>query len=188
MMRSPLEVPDEEDTGPCVLVADDDPDMLREVTRALRGSGCVVVGVASADLLLDYLGRCVNFGGRFLVPDVIVSDIRMPGYSGLELLQALHEAHYDTPVILMTAFGDPRTHEEARLLGAVATFDKPFDADDLTTAIMWAWSPTGVTATKQRRRRRHSTLTYDEGLRARDSEEQHISHQDPEPESEPDAD
>ncbi|MFC1610044.1 response regulator [Myxococcota bacterium] len=130
--------PEPEPAARCVLVADDDPDMREEVARALRDNGIAVIAVDSGDQLVDYLGRCATFGGRFLVPDVVVSDIRMPGYSGLEVLKAFREAHWNTPIILMTAFGDHETHEEARQLGAVATFDKPFDSDDLLTAILWA--------------------------------------------------
>lgn len=176
-----------EETGPCVLVADDDPDMLEEVTRTLRGGGCRVIPVASGDLLIDYLGRCASFGGRFLVPDVIVSDIRMAGYSGFDLLNALREAQCDTPIILMTAFGDQRTHEQAKRLGAVTTFDKPFDAGALLTAILWAWCPTGASA--GRRRRHQSNLPYGEGLRARDADPEYRDYRDAAgDDSEPDGD
>jgi len=126
----------------CVLVADDDPDMCEEVARALRDHNIAVITVASGEQLIDYVGRCATFGGRFLVPDVVVSDIRMPGYSGLDVLEAFRQARWATPVILMTAFGDPTIHDEAKRLGAVATFNKPFDADDLLTAILWACSLT----------------------------------------------
>jgi CheY-like chemotaxis protein len=161
-----------EPAAPCVLVVDDDPDMLEEVTRGLRCAGCAVIAVDSGDQLIDYLGRCAAFGGRFLVPDVIVSDIRMPGYSGFDLLEALHHAQCHTPVILMTAFGDEETHERAKRLGAVATFDKPFDADDMSTAVFWAWdtrAASSIASAPQSPRRRYgSRLRYGEGLRDRD--------------------
>jgi CheY-like chemotaxis protein len=105
---------------------------------------------------------------------VIVSDIRLPGYSGFDLLEALHDAQCDTPVILMTAFGDQETHDKARRLGAVAIFDKPFDADDLSTAVLWAFDPRpaySLPGTQTWPRRRHqSRLGYGEGLRDRDRE------------------
>ena len=91
-----------------------------------------------------------------------------------DLLEALHHAQCDIPIILMTAFGDRETHEKARRLGAVATFDKPFDADDMSTAVMWAWDSRAafsLAGAPARPRRRHrSRLGYGEGLRDRDRE------------------
>jgi CheY-like chemotaxis protein len=69
------------------------------------------------------------------LPDVIVSDVRMPGQTGLEVLASLRRADATIPVILITAFGDPELHAEARRLGVAAIFDKPFDIDDLKQAI-----------------------------------------------------
>jgi DNA-binding NtrC family response regulator len=67
--------------------------------------------------------------------DAIVSDIRMPGTSGLAILEGLNECQSAMPVILITAFGDRDTHERARQLGVVAVFDKPFDMADLLAAL-----------------------------------------------------
>ena len=59
--------------------------------------------------------------------DVIVSDIRMPGVSGLSVLAGLREIEGIPPIILITAFGDEETHAEADRLGAAAVLDKPFE-------------------------------------------------------------
>ena len=67
--------------------------------------------------------------------DVIVSDERMPGVLGSEVLAGLREAQWPTPFILITGFGDEKTHQEAFRLGASAVFDKPFDLDDLRQTI-----------------------------------------------------
>jgi DNA-binding response OmpR family regulator len=69
-------------------------------------------------------------------PDAIIMDVRMPGYSGIHILAALRAAQWSTPVILITAFGDARVHEEGARLGAAVVFDKPFDIDDLRTALL----------------------------------------------------
>ena len=58
----------------------------------------------------------------------------MPICSGLQILSALRDAHWRTPVILMTAFGDEATCKQAESLSAML-FDKPFDLDDLRTAV-----------------------------------------------------
>ena len=120
---------------PYVLVADDDPDMREEVTRTLCDGGYEVMAMDSGDVLVEYLGKCVVYGGAFRLPDLVISDLRMPGFSGIEVLKAMREMAWNIPFILMTAFGDQELHEEARRLGAFAAFDKPFDADDLLTAV-----------------------------------------------------
>jgi len=115
-----------------VLVAEDDDDMRRLVVRALREEGFDVVDVRSGWELLDYVGLQIELHGRGgPPPDLIVSDVRMDGVTGLEVLAGLREASWSTPVILITAFGDAELHAEARRLGALAVFDKPFDLRDL---------------------------------------------------------
>jgi DNA-binding NtrC family response regulator len=65
--------------------------------------------------------------------DLVISDIRMPGASGLDVLATLHSANQPVPVVLMTAFGDRQTHEQALKMGAAALIDKPFELDELLT-------------------------------------------------------
>jgi two-component system response regulator (stage 0 sporulation protein F) len=60
----------------------------------------------------------------------------MPGLTGLEILAALRQAHWPTAVVLMTAYADRETREEASRLGANALFTKPFDVDDLVAAVV----------------------------------------------------
>jgi DNA-binding NtrC family response regulator len=68
--------------------------------------------------------------------DLVISDERMPGMAGLEVLDALRRAGWPTPFILITGFGDQATHASARRLGASAVFDKPFDLDDLRKTVL----------------------------------------------------
>ena len=67
--------------------------------------------------------------------DLVISDIRMPICTGLQILEALRKAQWTVPVILMTAFGDEATRKTAADLGAVI-FDKPFSLGDLRTAVL----------------------------------------------------
>jgi FixJ family two-component response regulator len=60
----------------------------------------------------------------------------MPHLSGLGVLDALRRAHLHFPVILMTVLVDNSVHTVARRLGAVGVLHKPFDVDDLRTAVM----------------------------------------------------
>jgi CheY-like chemotaxis protein len=123
---------------PCILVADDDPDMREDVAGTLGEEGYLVIEFESGDRLIRYLRGCVVSEERVRAPDAIVSDVRMPGATGLEVLKAVREIPCDTPVVLMTAFGDPDSHQRARQLGAIATLDKPFEPEALRAAVLEA--------------------------------------------------
>lgn len=114
-----------------VLLAEDDDDMRGLVASALREEGFEVTGVRSGNELLECVGSMVLSTDGDVPLDLIVSDVRMPGKTGLEVLAGLRRSDWSTPVILITAFGDERTHSEAMRLGAVAALDKPFDIHEL---------------------------------------------------------
>jgi DNA-binding response OmpR family regulator len=119
---------------PRVLVAEDDADMRRLVVEALRRDGYDVTAVSDGGrLLVTIAHELVDKNGAELA-DLVVSDVRMPVCSGMQILEQLRAARWRVPVILMTAFGDAATREHARTLGALL-FDKPFDLDDLRTAV-----------------------------------------------------
>ena len=119
---------------PRLLLAEDDFEMRRFLSAALRRDGYEVVEAASGAQLLDSIGPSLAYSSGFDV-DLIISDIRMPGLSGLEVLAGLRTYAGAPPIILITAFGDRETHERAEQLGAVAVFDKPFDVDDFRAFI-----------------------------------------------------
>lgn len=118
-----------------VLVADDDEDMRSLVVEALRLDGYQVVEARDGAELLDYL-RGALADPTHARPDVVVTDVLMPKLSGLGVLDALHRAAWNVPVILMTAMGDDSVHTLARRLGAVCVLRKPLDVDDLRTAVL----------------------------------------------------
>lgn len=113
---------------PRVLVAEDDPEMLRLIVEAFRTDGYEVQEARDGGRLLVQL----THGPRcdYEQVDLIVSDVRMPVCTGIQIIEALRAAHCFVPVILMTAFGDKQTRGQAELLGAVL-FDKPFAIGDL---------------------------------------------------------
>ena len=121
---------------PRVIVAEDDPDIRRLVAVALRGFGYEIIEVRSGAELLEALGDALLSEGREGRPDIIISDIRMPGLTGMEILAGLRQAEWPTVIVLMTAYADRHTREEAARLGADAFFEKPFDIDDLMTAVV----------------------------------------------------
>lgn len=121
-------------SAPRVLVAEDQEEMRTLLRRALERRGYDVVEAPDGPQLV----RAIVDGLRASetqVPDLIVTDVRMPGYSGLEVLARLRREGWTTPFILITAFGDAQLHEEAARLGAACVLNKPFAMEDLCAAV-----------------------------------------------------
>src|SRR6187455_2965437 len=119
-----------------VLVAEDDDELRWLITRTLRKSGFDVIEARDGSALLDRAGELLVKDPSLSGLDLIVSDIRMPGWSGLDVLAGLHHSEVRVPIVLITAFGDSSTHEQAARLGAAAVVDKPFDLDHLCDVVL----------------------------------------------------
>jgi two-component system, response regulator, stage 0 sporulation protein F len=117
-----------------VLLADDDPDLRMLLSAALTKDGYQVIEALDGVDLLDKLQDALSI--PISMPDVIVMDVIMPGYSGLGVLTALRRANWFTPVIVISAINDASIRQRAKDLGATAFFKKPFDVDDLRTAVI----------------------------------------------------
>jgi DNA-binding response OmpR family regulator len=118
-----------------VLLAEDNPEFRAMLAEALREEGLEVAEAEDGHALLDMLAEALSSSGDLCGVDLVVSDIRMPGYSALDVLTGARRALSHTPVILMTAFGDPATHDTARHLGAAVVLDKPFSVDEFVTHV-----------------------------------------------------
>jgi DNA-binding response OmpR family regulator len=116
-----------------VVVADDDDDMRALVAATLRADGCSTLEARDGQELLELLDRASREPG--LRPDVVVSDVKMPRRSGLGVLEAMRQARWNLPVVMMTVVSDESIHTVARRLGAVDVLHKPFDPDDLLIAV-----------------------------------------------------
>jgi len=118
------------DGRPRVLIAEDDEEMRQLLAKVLYADGYAVVECRDG---VDLFGRLEAFVGReaALDFDAIISDIWMPGPTGLEILEALHDRTGFPPMILITAFGDKGIHARAEKAGAAAVLDKPFGIDEL---------------------------------------------------------
>lgn len=114
--------------APRVLLAEDDPAFRETLRESLQGEGYEVVEAADGRALLTALGQALAPGGRRF--DLVVSDVRMPGGSGLDVLEQNFARDPDTPFLLITAFGDRLTHARASEFG-VEVIDKPFEMDEL---------------------------------------------------------
>jgi len=110
-----------------LLLVEDDNAMREMLESLFRQEGYVVSEAASASAALD-LARETDF-------DVVLSDIKMPGKSGLELVGELRELRPDTPVVLMTAFGSIDTAVDAMRAGAFGYTTKPFQPDEVIRTV-----------------------------------------------------
>ena len=122
--------------GPRLLVAEDDEAMRDLIVTQLRHDGYEVIEASDGAQLLDHIGAVTaEDGGGPTAIAMIISDLRMPGLSGLDLLAALRCAEWQTPVVLITAFASEETHAEARDLGALCVLDKPFPLERLRAIV-----------------------------------------------------
>ena len=117
-----------------VLVVDDEPDVeplfRQQFRRELREGRFVMIFALSA---MEALQRIQESAGAALI--LILSDINMPGMSGLELLPKAKAARPNVPIIMITAYGDPETKRKALDSGAEALLTKPIDFGALRNEI-----------------------------------------------------
>jgi CheY-like chemotaxis protein len=115
-------------------VVDDEPDVealfRQQFRRDLRANRFAMEFAQSAPAALQKIG---NAGNAPLI--LILSDINMPGMSGLELLPKAKAARPDVPVIMITAYGDAETKRKALENGAEALLTKPIDFGALRNEI-----------------------------------------------------
>ena len=115
-----------------VLLADDDPDILRLLTRFLEREGVTVVSVQDGLQAVDALGR-----ERF---DMVITDYQMPYLTGGELLKALKETPGggEVPVVVMTAYPSEELADWLLREGAAFFLEKPLDFGQLLALVRFA--------------------------------------------------
>jgi two-component system nitrogen regulation response regulator GlnG len=121
-----------------VWLVDDDASIRWVLERALRQSGMKPRAFEQADSALAALGRAE--------PDVLITDVRMPGESGLKLLQAVRDSHPRLPVIVMTAHSDLDSAVAAYQGGAFEYLPKPFDIDQAVELVRRAAAQAALAA------------------------------------------
>lgn len=115
--------------GRCVLVVDDDQRIRELMALLLRSEGFETVELCDGMEALKYLAVADVYHSDLVHPELIVADINMPKFSGIDLLMGMRECPNRPPVMLVTGVKDDEIHQEARRLGAVAVVKKPFDVD-----------------------------------------------------------
>ncbi len=118
-----------------VWIVDDDSSIRWVLARALRAEGLEVRDFEDAEQALTAL--------QSQSPDVLMTDIRMPGMSGLELAKILHQERSDIPVIVMTAHTDLDSALASYESGAFEYLPKPFDLDEAVRLVQRAVEPKG---------------------------------------------
>lgn len=124
-----------------ILLAEDDDDLRQLLALSLTRAGHAVVALEDGYELADHVSLTQVCGGPLKPPDLILSDIRMPGRTGLEVLAWCQSTGLSCPVILLSSFADEQTRAEARRLGVRAFLDKPVDLQVLREAVREAVEP-----------------------------------------------
>jgi DNA-binding NtrC family response regulator len=121
-------------SAPLLVLAEDDDEFRALLARTLRRAGYDVAELNNGvQLLRTLVSRQLDGASSEIA--MIISDIRMPGASGLDALAGINWTTWPIPVVLMTGFGDRATHQQAAKLGAAAVIDKPFDLDELLALV-----------------------------------------------------
>src|SRR5215470_7990471 len=108
-----------------ILVADDEQNLRRVLVALLRRDGHEVVQAASG---LEAIERLADV-------DVVITDLRMPGADGMEVLRTASKIFPQVPVIMITAYGSVGQAVEAIKAGAFDYIEKPFEQDSLRTIV-----------------------------------------------------
>ena len=112
---------------PVVHIIDDDEGLRESLAFLLRSAAFEVKSFESAKAFLDVLPHAA--------PGCVITDVRMPDMSGIELLRRLKELKIGVPVIVITGHGDIALAVEAMKIGAADFFEKPFDDDLLVASV-----------------------------------------------------
>lgn len=115
--------------APIIYIIDDDPSVRRSLVRLAREGGYEVEAFASAE---EFLGA---IPAAFIRPTCAVVDLRMPGLTGLELQERLNASTHPCPVVFVSGNGDIPATVKAMRQGALTFLTKPFDNEELLSAI-----------------------------------------------------
>lgn len=116
--------------GPAILIVDDEPSIRRLAALILgeRGYACFEAGSEVEALAMIEL----------VLPELVLTDLSMPGGSGLSLVRALHDRHPDVAAVMLTGRDDPEVADAALNCGAYGYMIKPFETNELVIAVAGA--------------------------------------------------
>jgi DNA-binding NtrC family response regulator len=111
-----------------ILIVDDEPDMLKLIAMIIREKTPYEVTTTNNPLEAVELAKSGNF-------DLVISDLKMPGLDGIELLNAVKQIDADIPVIMITAYGTVESATEAMQKGGFDFITKPFRKEQILFTI-----------------------------------------------------
>ena len=112
---------------PHILIVEDEPSMSWALAEGLSDDGFTIDTFRTAEEAWSWLQH-----GR---SDLVISDLRLPGMSGLDLAKKLRRGRHAQPVIIVTAYGNPDAIRDLRRAGVVECFPKPFPIDMLRRSV-----------------------------------------------------
>ena len=115
-------------TPKTILVVDDESHLLDTIQFILQSNGYAALPARGGEEDLERLAALRAAGGRV---DLILTDLQMPGPTGLELVQRLRDAGVQAPVLVMTGYNDQETVRRLRERGIEHFLDKPFEEGEL---------------------------------------------------------
>ncbi len=116
--------PEVREGGACILVVDDDDGVRENLAELFEVVGYSVLTAANATEAMEKLA--------VHDVDLLLTDYRMPGPNGVELIESARRTKPGMRAVLMTAFGDSFTEIESVRRGAIGYLNKPFEADEIT--------------------------------------------------------
>jgi DNA-binding NtrC family response regulator len=115
-----------------ILLVDDDVELLKALAKVLEKEGYRVTAKPDAHSAMEYVNTA------HLRPDLVITDVSMPGMTGTEFLAAIKNAFPTLPVIIITAFGEWDQYMDALRNGAFAYLSKPIDKSELLATVQRA--------------------------------------------------
>lgn len=113
-----------------ILLVDDDDELLFALKKSLSRAGFKVLAVPDAEHALEEFEQAG--------PDLILTDLRLPGRSGLELAEAVRRMRPSVPILIQSAYVDDAARADAKRLGAIGPIVKPVSRQELLTLLVGA--------------------------------------------------
>lgn len=120
---------------PLIYLAEDDRELRSLLAAALLHAGYDVLELCSGHKLLEALTSAFLRGETAAQPRAVISDVRMPGLDGLEVVNVLRQYDPHTPVVVISAFADDEVRARAQELGVSSVLSKPFPPVELVSAL-----------------------------------------------------
>jgi CheY-like chemotaxis protein len=120
---------------PRLLMAEDDDDTRSALVELFERSGYDVRSVADGSSLLYRLEPMLLSEPGHWPPDLIITDIRMPGIDALSIVEELREVGWETPVIIITGYGNRQTRQRIDQMDGADYFEKPIDVGGLEETV-----------------------------------------------------